>query len=87
MKLIKALSTSALAVILLITAGCKLTEENYKKLEMGMEMSQIEDLIGTADSCDELLGAQSCVWGDESTHIKVKLMAGKAVFFSKKGLK
>lgn len=87
MKIVKLISIAIASLSLLVLAGCsKLTEENYQKLEMGMEMSQVESLLGKADSCEEALGAQACIWGDDQKHIKVKLVADKVVFFSKKGL-
>ena len=80
-----ALGATALAVVTL--TGCsKLTKENYQQLKVGMEMSEVEGVIGSADACEEALGAQACTWGDETKNIKVKLVAGKAVFFSNKGL-
>ena len=87
MKFNKYMGLAAAALVMVTLNGCgKLTKDNYEQLKVGMEMSELEDVIGSADSCDEILGAQSCTWGDESKNIKVKLVAGKAVFFSNKGL-
>lgn len=87
MKSVKFLVGLGAVLSLFVLAGCSnLSKENYEKLETGMEMAEIEDIIGSADSCEEALGAQACVWGDEEKNIKVKLVAGKAVFFSNKGL-
>ncbi|MCG8312197.1 MAG: hypothetical protein MI976_03190 [Pseudomonadales bacterium] len=86
-KTTKILAIGATVGSLLLLAGCsKLNKENYDKLKTGMEKSELEAIIGSADTCEEALAAESCVWGDDSKNIKVKFVAGKAVFFSNKGL-
>ncbi|MCG8667834.1 MAG: hypothetical protein MI867_00345 [Pseudomonadales bacterium] len=87
MKFNKIMGLAALSLGILTLAGCsKLTKENYDQLKIGMELTELEDVIGSADKCNETMGAQSCTWGDDSKNIQVKLVAGKAVFFSHKGL-
>lgn len=87
MRYLKTLSISVMTMALVLLAGCsKLSIENYNKLKVGMDKEEVEAIIGGADRCDEALGAESCVWGNEEKNIKVKLVAGKAVFFSKNGL-
>ena len=86
-EFVKKVAVVAATGSLLMLAGCsKLTKENYEKLKTGMEKPELEAIIGGADMCEEALGAESCVWGDDSKNIKVKFVAGKAVFFSNKGL-
>ena len=88
MNSLKYLSATGLALALVSLSGCsKLTMENYDQLETGMDKEEVLAVIGSPDKCEEALGAESCVWGDEQKNIKVKLVAGKAVFFSHEGLK
>lgn len=76
--------TLAVAFLLLAVTGCsKLNKENYDKLEMGMSQQDVEDTIGSADSCNKSLGTLSCIWGEEEgKHVKVMFMSDKAVTFS-----
>ena len=67
--------------------GCsKLTAENYNKLEMGMNYDEVVAILGTADSCDGAMSAKSCLWGNDTRHIKIKFIGEKVVLFSGKGL-
>lgn len=71
----------------LTLAGCgKVTKENYDKLKVGMDFSEVTGVIGGPDKCDEAMGAKSCVWGDDTKNISVKFVAEKAVFFTNAGL-
>jgi hypothetical protein len=79
--------SGAVLLLLSLTACSKLNLQNYEQIEMGMEMSDVEGLIGKADECSELLGTQSCYWGDkESVYIKVSFVTGMAVTYSQDGL-
>lgn len=73
-----------LAVMVVALAGCsKLNKENYDKLEMGMSQDAVEQILGSANSCDKSLGTMSCIWGTkDDKHIKVMFMSDKAVTFS-----
>lgn len=87
MKHLKVMGGACAALAFVTLGGCsKLTTENYDKLEAGMDKEEVLAIIGSPDSCEEALGAESCVWGDDQKNIKVKLVAGKAVFFSNEGL-
>jgi hypothetical protein len=71
-----------------LAACSKLNLENYEQLKLGMEMNEVEGLIGGASDCSEALGTQSCYWGDTGgVHIKINFVAGKAITFSHDGLK
>ena len=52
-----------------------------------MSYQQVTELIGDANSCEEMIGTRSCVWGDDATGIKAGFVADKAIAFSHKGLK
>ena len=78
----------ALLTTLLFTAGCsKVTKENYDKLKMGMEYSEVIALLGNPDNCTESMGAKSCIWGNEAKNIKVNFLADKIVVFSSTDIK
>ena len=72
----------------LLLSGCtKLTKVNYDKIEMGMVKSDIEIVLGPADSCDKLFGTYTCIWGDpKGRHIEIRFIAGRASVFSHDGL-
>ena len=71
-----------------LTACSELNLENYEQLKLGMEMSEVEGVIGGASDCSETLGTQSCYWGEkDGVNIKINFVAGKAVTFSHDGLK
>lgn len=73
---------------LLLSACSKLSLENYNQLETGMKYEEVINIIGSPSSCDEKLGARSCIWGDSAgTNIKAKFLNETAVFFSHDNLK
>ncbi len=74
--------------LLVVLAGCsKVTQENYDALEAGMSFTQVTDIMGAPDLCEEKFGTNSCRWGElDDKFIKVNFIADKAVFFEKQGL-
>ena len=78
----------ALVGTMLFSGGCsKLTQENYDKLKIGMEYSEVTALLGNPDNCTDSMGTKSCTWGNETKNIKVNFLAGKTMVFSSTGLK
>jgi len=73
-------------VSLLLAACNSLSVVNYDRLKLGMSYEEVSNVIGKTDSCDELLGTRTCVWGDDVKQIKVVFVANKATLFSHKGL-
>lgn len=73
---------------ILLLSGCsKLTKVNYEKIEMGMVKSDIEIVLGPADSCDKLFGSYTCIWGDpKGKYIEIRFIVGRASVFSHDGL-
>lgn len=71
---------------LMLTACSKVNKENYDKLSVGMEFTEVTSTIGAPDDCSETLGTKSCVWGDDAKNIKVTFIADKATVFSNKGI-
>jgi hypothetical protein len=88
MKLCKALLMFvSLAVMVLFGAGCsKLTKQNYDKLKVGMEFTEVTGILGNAASCDGAMAFKNCTWGDEQKNITVKFVADKIVFMACKGI-
>lgn len=73
--------------LVLFLAGCgKLSIENYNQLKVGMSYQEVTAVIGEANSCEEIIGTRSCVWGDDQKSIKAGFVADKAIAFSHKGL-
>ena len=78
----------ALLATLLFTGGCsKLTKENYDKLEMGMEYSEVTALLGDPNNCTDSIGVKNCIWGNETKNIKVSFLSDKTLVFSSTGIK
>jgi hypothetical protein len=84
---IKTVALWLICAALLLTAGCsKITKENYDKLKVGQNYSEVVKILGKADECSGALGIKDCRWGDDSKHISVKFAGNKAVLFSAKGI-
>lgn len=74
-----------LAFFTLVSCG-KVTKENYDKLKIGMEYSQVVNILGDPKECNAVLNAKNCSWIDGSRSINVRIIADKVVFVSSKGL-
>jgi hypothetical protein len=71
----------------LILAGCsKINQENYDKIKIGMDYQQVIEIIGNPDRCDAVLGAKSCIWGNEKKNITINFVADKVALPTMKGL-
>lgn len=71
----------------LVLAGCsKLTQENYDRVKVGMDFSEVVEIIGQPDQCDAALGTKSCTWGSEKKYINIKFVADKVAIPTMKGL-
>jgi hypothetical protein len=78
----------ALLTTLVFTAACsKITNENYDKLKMGMEYSEVIAILGNPNSCTESIVAKSCIWGNETQNIKVNFLSDQIMVISSTGLK
>jgi len=84
----KKLSILVLLFSLLLATGCgTLTRENYNKLKVGMDYSEVVSILGNPDNCSEVLGAKSCIWGKEEKNITVAFLADKTMIFTSTGIK
>lgn len=74
--------------VLLLALGCsKLTLDNYNKITTGMSYEEVTQLIGSPDSCDDVMGVRNCVWGDEKRSVSVSFLGGKVLLFASNNLK
>jgi len=64
----------------------KLTREKYDKIQIGMDYSEIIEVLGKDDECSVKLVIKNCIWGSEAKYIKVNFIADKVISFSNKGL-
>lgn len=77
----------ALLIFSVVLVGCsKLTQENYDKIEVGMDYQQVMVVIGKPDKCDAAFGTKNCIWGNEKRNITIKFIADKVVLPTMKGL-
>lgn len=84
---IKAAILSIVFASLLLTVGCsKLTKDNYDKLKVGLDYSEVVKILGPADECSGAIGIKNCRWGDDKKYIKVKFAGNKVAIFSGHGL-
>jgi hypothetical protein len=73
---------------LAILCGCsRLTMENYAKIKMGIEYSEVVKILGKPDSCSEALFVRSCIWGDEQKNITVNFAGDKVILFTSRNIR
>lgn len=72
---------------LLFFSGCsKLNEENYNKIKIGMDYSEVLGIFGEAEKCTDSLMMKDCMWGSAEKYIKINFVADKVISASKNGL-
>ena len=74
-----------LTLALGLTACSKVNMENYNKIKIGMDKAEVEQILGSADKCEEKTLHTACIWGGEDKHIKITLVSDKVTIYSKKG--
>ncbi|WP_213607952.1 DUF3862 domain-containing protein [Pseudoalteromonas sp.] len=74
------------AAVLSLAACSKVNLENYEKIKIGMDKTEVEALLGGADHCVEKTLHTNCIWGDDTKNIEITLVSNKVTLFSKKGL-
>lgn len=79
--------TVALFLLTMLLGCSKLTMENYSKIRMGIEYSEVVKILGKPDNCSEALFLKNCVWGNEQKNITVNFAGDKAILFTSKNLK
>lgn len=86
MKQIKLLMVLTLMFGMIFLGCSKLTQENYKKIEVGMEYEQVVGILGNPENCDAALGTKKCIWGNDTKHITIAFIGEKVALPSMKGL-
>lgn len=72
----------------LLLSGCdKVSQENFARLEPGMNRGEVEQLLGKPTECSGALAFTSCTWGDQERFISVQYAADKVLMFSGRGLR
>jgi len=52
-----------------------------------MSYEEVTQLIGSPDSCNDVMGVRNCVWGDEKRSVSVSFLGGKVLLFASNNLK
>lgn len=72
----------------LVAVGCsKISKENYDKIKTGMTYEEVEEILGTPDKAQDVIGTKSCVWGQPPETISIKFVGDRVIFHSARGLK
>ncbi|HEY3431898.1 MAG TPA: hypothetical protein VGK09_05055 [Rhodocyclaceae bacterium] len=76
-----------IAALALLAGACSpISQDNYGKLKVGMSYDEVVAVIGKPSQCSEVLGARSCLWGDDNSNISVNFIAGQSVLYSSKNI-
>lgn len=86
MKHIKTLLFMGLFLSITLLGCSKLNRENYDRIKVGMDYQEIISIIGEPDTCDTVLAAKNCIWGDENKNITIKFIGDKVIIPSMKGI-
>jgi hypothetical protein len=86
MKNFKTILLITLLLIVTLTGCSKLNQENYDRIEIGMDYQNVTEIIGQPDKCDAALGTKNCTWGNDEKNITVKFVADKVALPTMKGL-
>lgn len=72
----------------LFLAGCnKLTQDNYNKLEVGMERSKVESIFGKPSDCQNIMLATNCNWNQGDANLKIQFVNNKVVTYFANNIK
>lgn len=75
-----------IAATLSLAACSKVSLENYEKIKVGMDKTEVETILGSTDNCVEKTLHTNCIWGDEAKNIEITLVSDKVTLYSKHGL-
>ena len=75
-----------LIFIISLTACSKVTKENYDKINVAMDLTEVEAILGSPDSCEEKTLHTNCVWGNKGKSITITLVSNKVTLYSSDGL-
>jgi len=71
---------------LLLTACNAVSADNYSKLHTGMNLTEVQDLLGKPAQCSEILMIKKCTWGNAQHYITVSFAADTVMATSASGL-
>ncbi len=89
------IGVALLALVLVVLSGCsKVTRSNYDKIENGMTVSQVENILGTGTEKAGIGGAignlagsgKVMTWGDDKKSITITFVNDKVVAKAEQGL-
>jgi hypothetical protein len=84
----KALHRAGLLALALALAACsRVTAENYARIKVGMTFEEVKSVLGSPDRCSDVMGAKSCMWGNDARYIRVNFIGDQAVIFNAENLR
>ncbi|MGI9276584.1 MAG: hypothetical protein ACR2PT_17290 [Endozoicomonas sp.] len=76
-----------LLVGILLMAGCThINQSAFRQLDVGMNVEDVEGILGKPTKCREELVTTACVWQDKDREIRVNYVNKQVVVFSASGL-
>jgi Na+-translocating ferredoxin:NAD+ oxidoreductase RnfG subunit len=84
-KLLMKLAALALLSTLLVGCYSKITKENYDKIQTGMTLEEVKNVLGEPTESNtlgvgNLLSGTNAVWKNEETTITIKFLNDKVQF-------
>lgn len=76
------LMTAVLLCALSLVACGKLTADNYRKLQIGMSSEEVEQIIGSPTSCDDVMKVKICKWGKGGSSITIGFVTEKVIWMN-----
>lgn len=75
-------------LLVLVIAGCSnINQENFDKIQIGMNYEDVVGILGKQQTCEEIImKTKDCVWGSPDRQINVKFVGDTVVWKSAKGL-
>jgi len=76
-----------IVIPILMFYGCdKVNQENFDKISSGQTYPETLEILGKPKSCDTLLSAKNCMWGDKDKTVNITFVNNKVVLFSASNL-
>ena len=75
-----------LSPTIILLSCSKINQENYDRLELGMDYDEVLKILGEPDNCMSILNMRNCNWEEPSKNITIKIVANKVVFLSSHGI-
>lgn len=68
-----------LSCLLIACSNPKVTRANYHLVDIGMHLSEVTQILGEPDWCDQPRRPNECRWGDEDKNIEIIFVARRVV--------